>query len=428
MMIGVLNMLEKKTRMDYKWVILILCFLMEFVCMGFCSSNSGLYTKAVTEALDIKRSIYSLSTSIRYGVQVLVALNFGAIIKRLGVRKMVAIGMGSLIASALIRASATSVYHIYAGCALWGVGVVFAGGTMAGTIVRRWFHQNVGRYTGIVMSANGLGGALAAQIVSPLINNGEVFGYRKAYLLAAAVAFAMGVIVVSFLREKPADSTAEDVPGKKKNRGTLWEGIPYDTLKKKPYFYFTAVLVFISGISIHAAGNVSIVYMGDLGMAPAFVAVIATITSLGMTCSKILLGLLYDKKGLRTTLLLCLSAAVLSFFLEAILRNSAAGRVMAVAAIILESFAIAMETVMIPLISNDLFGSASYDKVLGVFTAMNALGLCLGSPLGDLCYDIFGTYRPCFWFFTVILLVVAVAYLFVIRAAYRDKNAILAAK
>lgn len=421
-------MLEKKTRMDYKWVILILCFLMEFVCMGFCSSNGGLYTKAVTEALHVKRSIYSLSTSIRYGVQVLIALNFGTIIKRLGVRKMAALGMLFLAGSALIRSAATNVYHIYAGCVLWGAGVVFAGGTMASTIVRRWFHQNVGRYTGIIMSANGLGGALAAQIVSPLINNGETFGYRKAYLLAAVMALAAGVVVVTFLREKPTGSTVEDTPGKKKNRGTLWEGIPYDTLKKKPYFYFTAVLVFISGISIHAAGNVSIVYMRDLEMTPEFVAVIATITSLGLTCSKILLGLLYDKKGLRTTLLLCLTAAVLSFLLEALLRNSAAGKVMAVAAILLESFAIAMETVMIPLISNDLFGSASYDKVLGVFTAMNALGLCLGSPLGDLCYDIFHTYRPCFWFFTLILLAVAVAYQFVIRAAYRDKNVIIQVK
>ena len=42
----------QKTRLDYKWVILILCFFMEFICLGFCSSNVGLYTKAVTEALD----------------------------------------------------------------------------------------------------------------------------------------------------------------------------------------------------------------------------------------------------------------------------------------------------------------------------------------------------------------------------------------
>ena len=42
---------------NYKWVILVACFMMEFVCLGFCCSNPGLYTTAVTEALNIPRSL-----------------------------------------------------------------------------------------------------------------------------------------------------------------------------------------------------------------------------------------------------------------------------------------------------------------------------------------------------------------------------------
>ena len=170
----------RKKPIDYKWVVLIICFVMEFFCLGFCSSNQGLYTKAVTEALGIKRSVYSLSGSIRYVVQVITALYFGTCISRFGIKKMVCVGLISLTGSVVIRGCATEFYHLYIGSALWGFGMVFVGGTMAGTIVRRWFHQDVGRYTGIVMSANGIGGAVSAQILSPLINNGETFGYRKA--------------------------------------------------------------------------------------------------------------------------------------------------------------------------------------------------------------------------------------------------------
>jgi len=46
--------------------------------------------------------------------------------------------------------------------------------------------------------------------------------------------------------------------------------------------------------------------------------------------------------------------------------------------------------------------------------------------LGDLYFDLFGTYRPCFWFFSILLAVVAVGYLLVIRAVYKDKKIILA--
>ena len=69
----------QKNRLDYKWVILAVCFLMELLSLGFCSSNAGLYTKAVTQALEIKRSVYSLSLSFRYAVQVIAALYFGNI-------------------------------------------------------------------------------------------------------------------------------------------------------------------------------------------------------------------------------------------------------------------------------------------------------------------------------------------------------------
>lgn len=413
--------------MDYKWVILVICFMMEFLCLGFCSSNQGLYTKAVTEALNIKRSVYSLSISIRYVVQVITALYFGTFISRFGIKKTVCVGLVSLTGSVAIRAGATQFYHLYIGSALWGLGMVFVGGNMAGTIVRRWFRQDIGRYTGIVMSANGIGGAIAAQIISPLINNGETFGYRKAYLLSAVIAVVVSVLVMIFLREQPAEgAAAQSVTAKKTPKGVLWQGMDYTLVKKKPYFYVAAVLVFLTGISLQSIGNITIVYMTDVGLPAGFIAATATVSSLVLTVAKILVGTAYDKKGLRFALHMCQFAAIAAFVMKAVLENSMLGMVLAMIATVLSALAIPMETVIIPLLSNDLFGSASYHKVLGIFMAMNSLGLCLGAPLGDLYFDVYGTYKPCFWFFAVLMLAVVVGYRFVIRAAYEDKKAILA--
>ena len=416
-------MVLKKARIDYKWVILATCFLMEFLCLGFCSSNVGLYTKAVTEALNIKRSVYSLSHSIRYVTQVLVALFFGALVGRFGVKKLVAVGLASLTGSVVIRACATEFYHLYIGSVFWGIGIVLVGGNMAGTIVRRWFQKDVGRYTGIVMSANGIGGAIAAQIISPIINSGETFGYRKAYWLSAGVALLISVVVVIFLREQPEGASGGGhEPRKKTPKGTVWAGLPFEEIRKKPYFYMTAVMVLLTGISLQSIGSISIVYITDLGFSPEFIAATATISSLCMTMSKILVGTTYDKKGLRFTLLMCQTAAVTAFVLRALLTHSTLGAVMSITATVLSTIATPMEVVLVPLMTGDLFGSAAYNKVLGVLVAMNSLGLCLGSPLGDLCYDVFGTYQPCFWFFGAILVLVAVCYRFVIRAAYKDKT------
>lgn len=418
--------MEKRTsQINYKWVILATCFLMEFLCLGFCSSNVGLYTKAVTEALNIKRSVYSLSSSIRYITQVITALYFGKLIARLGVRKMVGLGLTGFICSVLIRAFATQFYHLYIGSVFWGIGIVFAGGSMAATIVRRWFHQDVGRYTGIVMSANGIGGAIAAQIISPIINNGEVFGYRKAYLLSAAIAFVIAVLVIVFLRDNPSDPAPASANGKKKPKGAIWEGLPYERIKKKPYFYITAAMVFITGISLASVGSITLVYMADLGLPDSFIAIYATLSSLFLTFSKLFVGACYDKRGLRFTMLICQISAVVSFVLKLILSNSTQGMVFAIIAVVLTALASPMETVIIPLLTGDLFGLASYDKVLGIMGAANSLGLCLGSFLGDLTYDVFGTYIPCFLFFIISMIAVIFGYRFVFRASSADKKAVL---
>ena len=418
----------KQSKFNYKWVILIVCFMMEFLCLGFCSSNVGLYTASVTNALGMDRALYSVATSIRYVVQVFAALTFGRMTSKFGLKTMVCVGLASMIGATVMRATGTTIYEFYIAGALHGLGIVFVGGTMASTIIRRWFDKDLGKYTGIVMSANGIGGAVAAQVITPLIHNGEKFGYRKAYWLSAIVAISFSVVIVALLREKKAETTTA-APGKKTpKKGELWEGMDYREVKRKFYFYVTALLVFLTGISLQSIGSITIVYMEDLGIAAAVISAIATISSLTLAVSKFATGAIYDKKGLRFALLTCQLAALVMFIMKGLLTNSTLGTVLAITATVLSSMALPLETVMIPLLSNDLFGSVAYSKVLGVFMAMNSLGLCLGTPLGELIRKAFGDYRPCFWLFSIVMVGVIVAFQFILRVAEKDKAKILAAK
>lgn len=413
-------------KLDYKWVVLVICFLMEFICLGFCSSNMGLYTVPVTSALGIDRLAYSYWASIRYAAQVFMALYFGTLVNKFGIRKMVLAGLACLIGASVLRSVGTNVWHFYISGVLHGFAVVFVGSTMAGAIVRRWFKQDIGKYTGIVMSANGIGGAIAAQIISPIINNGETFGYRKAYLLSALIALVVGIIVLLLLRDNPTDGPVIPLTGKKKQpKGALWIGIEYAVVKRKAYFYIAAAMVFLTGISLQSIGSITIVYMTDLGISPGFIATMATVSSLTLAASKMLSGAAYDKWGLRVALLLCQLAGLFTFVFKGLMDNSTLGLVLAATATVLSSVALSLETVMIPLITNDLFGSASYTKVLGIFMAMNSLGLCLGSPLGELFRKITGDYRSCFWFFSVVMVAVIITFQLILRAAYKDKDAIL---
>ena len=418
----------QKQKFEYKWVIIALCFMMEFVCLGFCSSNAGLYLSAITKALNFDRTLYSLTYSVRYVVATLVALSFGFITSRFGLRIVAAIGMFSLVISTAIFSFAETLPMFYLGGAFWGLGVTFCGGNMAGTVIRRWFDKDVGKYTGIVMSANGIGGALAAQVITPLINEaGNPFGYRNAYRLAAVLSLIVCITVFIFLREKE-DKNPAPKGAAKKPRGAAWTGIEFKDAVKKPYFYCVAAMIFLTGISLQSIGSISSAFMLDIGITPQFVAVIATISSIVLTCSKILVGTSYDKKGLRFTLLFCHFATILTFIIKALLTNTPGGRVMAIVATCLAAIAQPLETVMLPLMANDLFGQKSFAKALGLFMAMNSAGLCLGSPLGNLFYTILGTYRPAMWLFAGIMVIVIICSQLSIKAAYKDKERILAAE
>ena len=408
-----------KRKLDYKWVILACAFTMVFICLGFCSGNKGMYLTAITEALGIKRSLFSINDSCRFISTAIINLFFGSLVARFGIRKMVGFGFAALIASMLIYAFAENIFVFYIGGTLLGIGLAFTTTTIAGSVVRRWFKKDVGRYTGIVFAANGIGSAMAAQIISPIINDeSNPFGYRNSYLLMTAVLLVAGVLVVSLLREWPQNEEMVKVDQpKKKARGVTWRGTPYDTVKRRPYFWLSAICVFLTGFVLQGISSVYIAHMKDVGIDAGYIATVASVYALALTGSKLLVGLLYDRFGLRVILIVCELSAVVAYALLAFLDTSAVGLVLAMIFGILYAVALPLETLVIPLITNDLFGAASYDKILGIMTAMNYTGYALGNPLVNLSYDIFGTYKPVLLFFSALMIPICIVFQFVVRAA-----------
>ena len=86
----------KQKKLNWAGILVVAaCFCMGFVCLGFCSSNKSLYLGAITEALGIKRSLFSINDSCRYVSTAVVNLFFGTLIVKVGVRKLVAAGFQS---------------------------------------------------------------------------------------------------------------------------------------------------------------------------------------------------------------------------------------------------------------------------------------------------------------------------------------------
>ena len=414
-----------KKKLDYTWVIVFACFMLGFFCLGFCSGNKGLYLAAITEALQLPRSLFSLNDSIRYLTTAGMNLVFATVLHKLGVKKMVAAGILSLTIQCVISAMATTVWEFYIAGFFLGLGLALCTTTMISFVIRRWCKENTGKILGFVLAANGVGSAAATQVVSPMIyESGDPFGYRNAYWLMAGILVIVGIIVVPLMREQPAEIPAPKNKEKAKSRD--WSGMDYEEVKKKPYFYLAAVCIFLTGMCLQGLSGISAAHMKDTGIDPSYVALVVSIQSLMLAASKFLAGFSYDKFGMRFTMTFCDVCALLATLLLSLVSATVLGKNLAVAHAVFNALALPLETIMLSLFASELFGNRAFAHTMGIFAAVNTAGYAAGTPLANWCFDAFGTYVPVILFYCGTMLVVTVVFQFILNAAYRERKRILA--
>lgn len=418
-------------KFNYSWVIIGLCFLSVMVSLGFCSSGRTLYLTAITEALNIPRGAFSLNDTFRFVTTTIVNLFFGSLVARFGTKKLICAGFLCLIGFSVINSVAESIYVFYIGGILLGVGLSWTGTTMVSAVLNKWCDKNKGTITGAVLAANGVGGAISVQILSPIIfQEGNPFGYRDSYHLVTAVLIVTFLIFLIFYRDKrtQGDSNPDTYAKKRKVRGAGWVGMDYSIGIKKPYLYLGMLCMFLTGMVLQGIGGITVPYMYDLKFSIEFVALFSSMSSIVMIFTKFLTGYMYDRFGMRITMNIAFTSAFISMFSLIFLTNTSFGKVLVFSRMIFGAIALPLKTVMLPLFASEFFGNKSFDKFVGLFVSASTAGFAIGSPLGNVCYDIFGSYKIAFAVFAVLMLFVTVTMQYVLIAANKDRKLILEAQ
>ncbi|MBR4305029.1 MAG: MFS transporter [Clostridia bacterium] len=416
----------QKSKLDYRWVIAAVCFLIIFTALGFCSSTKALFLKPVTDKLEISRSLFSITDSIRHVTNAVLSLFFGNLVMKFGTKKLACAGLLCLCTAMTIYSFASHIGVFYIGGFFLGIGMSWTGTSMVGYVIGKWFKENRGTVMGAILAANGLGGAVSAQLVSPIIHSGAE-GFRNAYRVIALCVFIIFIIALVLFKDQPKGfvDNGEKPSAKKKHpkRAQVWTGIDYKEVRTKPYFWLLLICIFVGGAATNTISSVSSAHFGDVGLDTAFIATALSLHSLALTVSKIAAGFCYDKIGLRFTSLTIYLIGVVSMFMLALVGPTSYG--LASAFQILISFALPINTIMLPLYAADMFGEKSYVKIMGMFVAVCTAGYAVGTPFTNLIFDLTGTYRNVSIVYGVVLLVVATVFQIILTKTNKIKAEII---
>lgn len=396
---------RKQSGFQYKWIILILSFLMVFFCAGFCCGNKSLYLTAITEAMGIKRSVYSLTETFCQISTAVTSLFFGALMFRFGPKKMICSGILLQCFAFFIYSTTNSIFVFYIGGALLGIGTCLLSTSMASTLIKRWFSADMGKFTGIVLAANGFGSALSAQVVSPMLNDSaNPFGYRNVYGMFIPILLALGIIFLIFIKNQPADN--HSLPSADAVKKKEYRAKKPDIHNSDPVFCFICISVFLFFLLIQSIYGTYAAYMKDAGLDIGVIATVASILTLALAASKMLVGFLYDRLGLPPVLAICQLAFCLAVGVLIGLQF-VPNAPLAILFALVFPLSMPLETVCISLITSEFFDSASFEKKLGILSAAGSAGAALGLPLINLCYDILGSYIPIIILWGVLMLIIA---------------------
>lgn len=416
-----------KRKFDYKWIIIGLCILMVMVSLGFVSSTKSLFPDEIAKDLGVERSLVSIYESMRYIGTAIVNLFFGYLIVKFKPKLLIIAGFISLITSMLLFSFANSLWLLYVAGLLMGVGFSWTTTTMVGYVVDIWCSENKGTVMGLILASNGVGGAIAIQVVGAFIDPTVTGSYRMAYIAIAAVLAVTAFILLLFFRNKPKskDNASEALPKIKSNvkkRGSEWSGIPFSSTLRKPYFWGAIVCIFFTGFILQGVNGIVAMHFKDVGIDYTAVKSMLSFGSLLLATSKFLVGFVYDKFGIRVVSSFCMIVSIIASAVLALTGTGSAGMAFAVVYVILCQFALPLETIMLPLYATDLFGKLSYANVLGIFVSVNVAGYAIGSPVMNLCYDIFGTYVPAIIMVGVMMCAILVLMQFIISAAHKERK------
>lgn len=406
------NSAVPRQKMTWRHVMVVVtAAAMGFVGTSLFLNCSGIFYNLVAEEFNVGLGQVTLYYSLSLWVTIILLPIAGRLLSndKYPVRVIYAVANIALAAAFFINASAQNVYMMYIAGVL-AAGMCTFDMYMMPVIVRRWFDERSGFFVGLAGACSGIGGALWNIVGANVIASG---GWRMGYLFFGVLVLVILVpMCIIFLRNHP-----EDVGLKKfgaaldgsvaKKESMIVTGADYAAVMKSAAFPLIIVMGICGGLVAMIAQ-----YMTAFAVSIGYEAIIgASMTSaamIGNMLTKVVFGGIADKSPFASVLcgVLFPVVALIGLFLVG------GGNPMLVIAIaFIFGGSQPNNVIILPVITEKLFGEKDYAKIWGAISPFCALASGFGATIWGWIYDGMGTFEAVFIVAIVLLLIRLVAFI-----------------
>ena len=191
--------LSPQTPVFYGWYIAGGGGAMNLLVFGIASLGMGVLIDPMRQELGWSLAAISLGFSLRSFEQGLLAPISGALVDRLGPRKMSLSGVVLLSGGLLLFSQARDLPVYYAASVISALGQSLSSGTPFNAAVVNWFHRKRARAMGVVAAGRG-GGYFVVPLFALLVT---VAGWREALVVVALLILVVGTAIALIVRDRP---------------------------------------------------------------------------------------------------------------------------------------------------------------------------------------------------------------------------------
>ena len=376
-------------KFNYGYLVAVVCFIIAFFYVGSAYNTGSLYVVPVTNYYGFARAEFSLIFSIISMFMIFANLLFVRLYRRLGIKNLVVLGAFLCVLAFFVYYKSTKLIQFYIGAVLFGIGVTYTNMMTFALLINSWFTENRGTILGLISAGSGFGGSVMSPVLGYLI---LTYGFKQAYLFTSIILFVLIIPIALFIKENPVEyaiNSEEKLNIKKKTTGQL--------LKEQSVIIGLTV-IFLMGFSMVPWLHILPSHLIDRGLNELFASKILGGVLFIMALSKILVGAVYDRIGIKFAIGICLVSFVVSSVLLLIVDSELIAWFFAA----LFGISLSSQTVLLPLFTSAIAGDEYLSDIIGIASALAGAGTALGTPLINLTYDLTGSNNIILIIFTIL--------------------------